>query len=57
MQNLEITIERVRHWMFQTCRSKRASKAATWIAVYMVNEGPIARRAPAQSALASGAGR
>jgi pyruvate,orthophosphate dikinase len=57
MQDLEITIERGRLWMLQTRRGRQTGKAATRIAAYMVNEGPTARRAPAQSALARGARR
>lgn len=44
MQDLEFTIERGKLWMLQARRGKRTGKAATRIAVDMVNEGVISHQ-------------
>jgi pyruvate,orthophosphate dikinase len=44
MQDLEFTIERGKLWMLQTRRGKRTGKAATRIAIDLVNEGVVARK-------------
>ena len=49
MQDLEFTVERGRLWMLQTRSGKRTGKAATRIAVDMVNEALISREEAARS--------
>lgn len=44
MQELEFTIERGKLWMLQTRRGKRTGKAATRIAIDLVNEGVVSRK-------------
>jgi pyruvate, orthophosphate dikinase len=48
MQDLEFTIERGRLWILQTRSGKRTGKAATRIAVDLVNEGMISREEAVQ---------
>jgi len=48
MQDLEFTVERGRLWMLQTRSGKRNGKAATRIAVDLVNEGRISREEAVQ---------
>ncbi|MFQ5409300.1 MAG: pyruvate, phosphate dikinase, partial [Anaerolineales bacterium] len=48
MQDVEFTAERGRLWMLQTRTGKRTGRAATRIAVDLVNEGLITREAAVQ---------
>ncbi len=48
MQDLEFTIEHGKLWMLQTRRGKRTGKAATRIAIDLVNEGVISRKEAVQ---------
>ena len=57
MQDLEIQQSVFAIGPLLTRHGRHTGKAATRVAVYMVNEGPIARRTAAQSAPASDAGR